>query len=108
MISKEVIFDRLQKMNPSEVASIVRNALIEADIENDPEISGIYFESLLSNSSLPEDYIFAFSAERYSENVGSKKYLGADTRLNDEHAFEFDSSFLGIIPGNESIAPVAA
>ena len=108
MISKEVIFDRLRKMDPSEVASIVRNALIEANIENDPEINGVYFESLLSNNSLHEDYVFSFSVGRYSESVVSKKYVGRDTRLNDDHTLAFDSSFLGIIPENESIAPVAA
>lgn len=108
MISKEVIFDRLRKMDPSEIASIVRNALIDANIENDPEINGVYFESLLSNNSLHEDYVFAFSVERYSENAISKNYVGRDTRLNDDHALAFDSSFLDIIPENESIAPVAA
>ena len=108
MISKEVIFDRLRKMNPNEVASLVRNALIEANIENDPETSGIYFESLLSNNYLHDDYIFVFSTEEHSIDMGSKKYLGADTQLNGEHLFEFDSSFHSIISENDCIAPVAA
>ena len=108
MISKEVIFDRLRQMNPGEVASIVRNALMEANIEDDSKTSGIYFESLLSNSNLQEGYAFIFSAEEHSVDMAPKKYLGADTQLDDGCLFEFDSSFRSIISENDCIVPAAA
>lgn len=108
MISKEVIFDRLRKMNPSEVASIVRDALINANIEDDPETNGIYFESLSTFNCRFEDIVFAFSTEGHLEKMVTKKYLGSDTESNVDYLFEFDASFRDVIPENDSIAPVAA